>query len=87
MICPKGTCEIRKIVVRYNVGGRVFGGNGTAATRVPAAQPSVVRATVPPNIMRMLRQTNRAAWVTVNVTVESATGNRTYGFVRTGLRG
>jgi len=85
--CPDGTCRIRKITIRYNVRGGIYGGHGSAPEVVRAGESVIVRSTVPPNVARMLRTGPRTGSVSASIVVGSSTGTRTDGYVRTGLRG
>jgi hypothetical protein len=83
--CPDGTCTIRRIQVRYNLGGGVFNGKGSSASTVPSGGSATVRSNMPAGLYRRLAG-GRTGTVTAVVTVTSSNGTRVTGSVRTGLR-
>jgi len=83
--CQQGTCTVRKITVRYNIGGRVLNGRGTTQATISEGKSAVVKSTVPRNVFRQLVKGRKSGTVTVVVTATSSNGTRNVNDIRSGL--
>jgi hypothetical protein len=84
--CVDGTCSVRRIQVRYNIGGRVLNGVGTAPSTIGEGRTGTVSSVMPADLYSRLRSDRVSGTVTVVATVSSSNGTLVNSFVRTGLR-
>ena len=86
VLCQDGTCTVRKIQVRYNLGNKVFNGQGRIQRTINQGRSAVVKTTMPAKLRKKLRKGVKSGAVTVVVTVTSSNGSRISESIRTGLK-
>ena len=85
--CQGGTCTVRNVRVRFEVGGETFSNTGRSRRKIQQGKSAIVRSTLPARLRKQLRKGVESGTVTVFVTVTSSNGSRISSSIRTGLMG
>ena len=85
--CVEGTCKIKKVQIRFNIGNKVFNGNATFQKKISTGKSVVVKTTMPKRLFRKLKKNGKVSGtVTANVTAKSDNGAINRQQIRTGLK-
>ena len=85
--CVDGTCKIRKVQVRFNIGGRIFNGVGMFSKKeIATGKTRVTKTTMKRRLYRKLKSGKLSGTVTAVVTATSSNGARDREGIRTGLK-
>ena len=85
--CVDGTCRIRKVQVRFDIGSRIFNGVGRfSKKKIATGKTRVIRTTMKRRLYRKLKRGKLSGTVTAVVTATSSNGARNREEIRTGLK-
>ena len=84
--CVEGTCRIKKVQVRFNIGNKVFNGVGRFQKEISEGRTAIVKATIKKRLYGKLKRGTQSGTVTAAVTANSDNGSRNRQAIRTGLK-
>ena len=84
--CREGTCQIKKVQVRFNIANRVFNGVGRFQKKIGEGRFAIVKTTMKKRLCRKLKRGRVSGTVTAVVTANSSNGSRNRQAIRTGLK-